>query len=75
MAKWVKGGRLDDPEIVIGFILRGDVVFHAGKPQNSGGLQNWSISQIKRETGRGGFSIAIPSSITTETHNAEDSRS
>lgn len=63
MAKWIKGGRIDDPEIVISFILRGDVVFHAGKPQNSGWLQNWSISQIKRETGRGGFYIALPSTI------------
>jgi len=63
MAKWIMGGRIDDPEVVISFILRGEVVFHAHKPQNSGWLQNWSISQIKRETGRGGFHIALPSNI------------
>jgi hypothetical protein len=59
-AKWVKGGRIDDPSVVISFILAGDVVFHGHKPQNAGWLQNWTISQIKRETGRGVFAIALP---------------
>ncbi|MBD7992877.1 hypothetical protein WH297_05890 [Ochrobactrum vermis] len=62
-AKWIKGGRIDDPQIVIDFILAGDVVFNGHKPQNAGWLQNWSISQIKRETGMGRFFIALPASI------------
>ena len=60
MAKWERGGRINDPRMVIDFILAGDVVFNGHKPQNAGWLQNWSISQIKRETSRGGFFIALP---------------
>lgn len=60
MAKWERGGRIDDPRVVIDFILAGDVVFNGHKPQNAGWLQNWTISQIKRETGRGMFFLALP---------------
>jgi len=60
MAKWERGGRIDDPAVVISFILAGGVVFNGHKPQNAGWLQNWSISQIKRDTDMGRFYIAIP---------------
>ncbi|GGB00049.1 hypothetical protein GCM10011491_30360 [Brucella endophytica] len=63
MAKWTRGGRITDPRIVIDFILAGDVVFNGHKPQNAGWLQNWSISQIKMETSRGRFFIALPSHL------------
>ncbi|MFC6487315.1 hypothetical protein [Nitratireductor sp. GCM10026969] len=60
MAKWERGGRIHDPMMVIDFIMTGDVVFNGNKPQNAGWLQNWSISQIKRETAMGRFFIALP---------------
>jgi len=60
MPKWEKGGRIDDPMVVIGFIAAGDVVFHNHKPQNASWLQNWNIRTIMVETRRGAFSLALP---------------
>lgn len=60
MPKWEKGGCVRDPEVVLGFILAGDVIFHNHKPQNAAWLQNWNVRTIIVEARRGAFSLALP---------------
>lgn len=49
MSKWEKGARVLSAGEAIEAILGGYVLFHVDKAQNAGWLQNWSISQIRRE--------------------------
>lgn len=59
-AKWVKGERIKDVKAAYDAIADDEVVFHNHKPQNSGWLQNWSISQIRREVMGGRLFKALP---------------
>lgn len=59
MAKWIKGDRITDTKAAYDAIADEAVLFHNHKPQNSGWLQNWSISQIRREVMGGRLFYAI----------------
>lgn len=59
MAKWVKGDRITDMKDAYDAIAGQKVLFHNHKPQNSGWLQNWSLSQIRREVSAGRLFYAI----------------
>lgn len=59
MRKWEKGDRIRHPVTACDAILNGEVLFHNHKPQNPGWLQNWSLSQIKREVMSGRLFKAI----------------
>lgn len=61
--KWTKGGRIDDPQVVIDFILAGQPIFERHKVQNSGWTQNYSIHEIVRRTRMGHFFIALPAHL------------
>jgi hypothetical protein len=61
MSKWEKGGRMDDPMMVISFIIAGEPIFDGHKVQNAGWAQNWSVREIIRRTRMGHFYIALPS--------------
>lgn len=60
MSKWIKGERITDMKDAYDAIADQKVLFHVHKPQNSGWLQNWSLSQIRREVSAGRLFYAIP---------------
>ncbi len=60
MAKWIKGERITDMKDAYDAIADQQVLFHVHKPQHSGWLQNWSLSQIRREVSAGRLFYAIP---------------
>lgn len=64
--KWIKGERIKHPVTACDAIINGEVLFHNHKPQNSGWLQNWSISQIRREVMGGRLFLAQPNPEVTE---------
>jgi hypothetical protein len=49
MKKWEKGEQIMHPVTACDAILAGEVLFHNHKAQNTGWLQNWNLSQIRRE--------------------------
>jgi len=65
-SKWLKGERIRHPVTACYAIINGDVLFHNHKPQNAGWLQNWSISQIRREVMSGRLFVAQPNPEVTE---------
>ena len=60
MSKWIKADRIKHPVTACDAILNGEVLFHNHKPQNAGWLQNWSLSQIRREVSAGRLFLAVP---------------
>lgn len=65
-AKWIKGERIMHPVTACDAILSGEVLFHVHKAQNPGWLQNWNLSQIRREVSAGRLFKAIPASEAAE---------
>lgn len=62
MAKWDKGGRIDDPMVALSFIVAGEPIFDGDKCQNAGWTQCWQVYEVIRRTRRGFLHIALPKS-------------
>lgn len=59
-AKWERGGAIDDVDVALSMIARGDPIYERHKLQTAGWTQSWPIRLVMNAVDRRRLFIALP---------------
>ncbi|WP_144379540.1 hypothetical protein [Mesorhizobium amorphae] len=58
--KWERGGAIDDVDMALSMIARGDPIYERHKLQTAGWTQGWPIRHVMNSVTRRALFIALP---------------
>lgn len=65
MSKWEKGGCIEDLDMALAMIARGEPIYERNKLQTAGWTQSWPIRHVMNSVARRHLFIALPANRNT----------